>query len=161
VKLLQKSKLVLAAVAALFVLVGCEYAGGGTMPSATHSGQATFSFLLSCPTGGTLQTGSLTYIDRPAGVMIHGTPSGSPPGPFTQCLANGGFYGVLVGDFSGTYVTLDAKRSTGTFEIDVTAGRSAPGSLSGAHVEIWLYGAITYHNNADVTAGQIQPIPGG
>src|SRR5580658_8854583 len=113
----------LAAVAVLG-LAGCHYAGGGTVTSATGSGEATFAFNLDCPTGSTVQSGVLTYIDPAAGVYIHAAPSGPPEGPLgpTTCGSNGEGYG----DFHGTYYTLNGNHATGEFSLGVTPDNSGP-----------------------------------
>lgn len=138
--------------AALVVVAGCHYVGGGTMKSATGTGEAAFSFNLNCPTNGTAATGVLTYIDPAAGVYIHGT--ASPSG--TSCGPND--FGV--GTFTGTYTTFKGPHETGTFSLCVTPGRSAPSSVSGATFSITLSGGLDYSNSGPVIAGQIQPIGG-
>ncbi|MGI8678784.1 MAG: hypothetical protein ACR2LX_08890 [Jatrophihabitans sp.] len=144
-----------------FVLAGCHIVGGGTLPSASGSGKAQFSFDLSCKPGTTAAKGTLTYLDTPAGVRIRGTVTGIETPENAPCGPNSFIGdGDLTGTFTGTYTTLD-RSGSGSFSLSVSPGNSvrSPGA---ANVSLHLTGGPYdgYSNSGDVIDGQIVPVGG-
>ncbi|PZS22371.1 MAG: hypothetical protein DLM54_03030 [Acidimicrobiales bacterium] len=142
----------------LLLLAGCHYRGTGEVKSETGSGSAYFVFDLSCPTGGTVQDGTIDYVDRAAGVTLVGTASGPPPSPFTPptCEPNSRGQGI----FTGTYVSPSGPGNSGTFYLDVTP--SSAGTMSGATFDLHLTGGPNdgYSNSGPVVLGSITPVGG-
>ena len=136
-------------------LAACHYVGSGTVASASGHGQATFSFNLDCPTGGTTQSGTLVYVDNADHVMVRATVTGTPNS--STCWSNS----EGEGDFNGTYVPLTGQGAGGTFTLEVTPGNSVlnPGD---ATFDLRLTGGVYdgYYNKGPVLAGTIRPIGG-
>lgn len=143
--------------AAAVGLAGCQYTGTGKLTSETGTGVAEFTFDLKCPTGSGVQSGTLDYQDRAAGVALVATASGSPPGyGYGICAPNS--YGL--GVFSGTYVTPDGSRAGGQFVLAVTPSPS--GAVAGGTFYLSLQGGALggYHNSGTVLAGSIKAVGG-
>jgi len=151
-------RLVAVALGALFVLAGCHYAGGGIMQSAAGgSARASFSFDMNCPTGGSTQSGVLTYSDPASHVLIRATASGPVGFGYFDCYPND--YGHA--KFTGTYVTLNGPSGHGTFCLTVYPPNK-PGSITGASFTLSLSGGPLdgYYNSGPVLAGNIVQIGG-
>jgi hypothetical protein len=147
-----------AVAAAALALAGCHYAGSGTVVSQTGYGKAAFSFDLSCTPGTTVQKGTLTFTDSPAGVLFRGTVNGTPaPGTCTNNTWT--VPSTFPQDFVGTYTPLKGGTS-GTFDLDVSPG-SAPAN-NHAHFNLTLTGGQYdgYHIDGPVTAGSIVAVGG-
>jgi hypothetical protein len=153
----------LMAATAVLLLVGCHWKGGGTLRSATGRGQATFAFDLSCPPGTKVQSGTIVYLDPPAGVKLEGRATGAPSSGDICGKNSDGFIFGPEGDFNGTYMTLDGTNRHGTFGVTVYPGTNTPANPSGgAYLSINLRTGpyAGYHNSGTVIAGTIQPVGG-
>lgn len=152
----RKAATIVATSVLAIVLTACHYAGGGTVTSATGTGQASFSFDLNCPAGGTTQTGTLVYTDFPAHVAIRATVTGTTHNG--TCWSNSASEGS--GDFNGTYVS-QFVGGHGSFSLHVVAG--VPSLNSGdATFQLSLYGGPYdgYYNSGPVLSGAIVPLGG-
>lgn len=151
---LTRRRLAVAAVGAVLVLAGCQYAGGGTVRSATGSGKAVFGFNMECPAGSNTQSGKLAYTDLGAGVAIKAT--GSGPAAEGGCQSNS----QGAGAFSGTYRATNGPDGTGRFLLIVNPARS--GHAKGAAFSLQLTGGPFdgYSNSGPVLQGSIQPVGG-
>lgn len=141
--------------AAAVGLAGCQYTGTGKLTSETGTGVAEFTFDLKCPTGSGVQSGTLDYQDRAAGVALVATASGSLDGDGI-CAPNSDGYG----EFSGTYVTPDGSRAGGQFVLAVTPSPS--GAVAGGTFDLSLQGGALggYNNSGTVLAGSIKAVGG-
>lgn len=132
--------------AAVLLLGGCRFAGGGIANSRIAGHNAQFSFNLDCHDRGAA-SGVLTFIDNAAGVSVRATP--------TNCQPSGGSGAV----FFGTYATI-APTATGTGTFSFSATPSTPQKISSGSYRITLSGTGipggTYSNSGQVTGNVVQ-----
>lgn len=150
-------KRVLGAGLLLVALTACHYAGNGFITSKTGTGQAQFTFDLNCKPGQSTATGTLTYVDSPAGVSIRGVPNAA--GTFgAGCDTNAGS-GTSPAEFSGTYQRTDRAGGVGNFTVDVTPTQS--NQVNGGYFELDLTSGphAGYHNEGFVT-GHVRQVGG-
>jgi hypothetical protein len=141
-----------AVAAALVLLAGCHYVGKGTLGSVTGDGKAGFDFDLNCPTDGSPKRGTITYVDKPAGVGIRGTLSGSS----VNCWSNDNPEGW----FSGNYVSVTGPRGSGRFFVSVS--RTSPRSTtpSGTFYISLTGGPFDGYTNSGPATGEIKSVGG-
>lgn len=144
-----RGRIVVLGALAVVLATACEARGGGWLISDTGSGKATFGFEMECdPDTGEL-TAQVQYVDRPAGVAIHGVTSANE----FFCFEDATF-----GTFSGTYTAQPRTAGDGGTFFVTYADNGEPGVSAGDEFSIELIGGVYdgYANGGTIGGGNVQ-----